>query len=81
MFDLPCVYTVVRDISCKIPSKRLLNTKNVPVPPISSATVTGVPSNKVSERVVPFIVNVTGNVVVVPVGIASFMRTVKYPTG
>lgn len=64
-----------------MPSKRLLNTRNTPVPPISSATVTGVPSNKVKALVVPFNVSVTGNVVVVPVGIASESRTVKYPTG
>ena len=67
------------EISCKMPFSASLNTVNTPVPPINSATVTGVPSKRVRARVVPFLVSVIGSVAVVPVGIASVTRTVKYP--
>lgn len=76
---LPTVnaYTTVRLISWRMPFSLSLKTVNTPVPPMSSATVTGVPSKRVSARVTPFLVKVTGNVAVVPVGMASVMRTVK----
>ena len=75
------LYTTVRDISWRMPFSVSLNTRNTPVPPMRSATVTGVPSKRVSARVVPLRVNVTGSVDVVPVGMAVEIRTVKYPAG
>jgi hypothetical protein len=45
--------------------------------PVKSAAVTGVPLKRVSARVVPFNVRFTGNVAVVPSGMALAMRTVK----
>jgi hypothetical protein len=53
-----------------MPLKRSLNTAIIPVP-VKSAAVTGVPLKKVSGLEVPFNVRVTGNVPVVPSGIAS----------
>lgn len=45
--------------------------------PVMSAAVTGVPSKNVKARDVPFKVRCTGNVPVVPSGMASYIRTVK----
>jgi len=53
-----------------MPLKRSLKTVIIPVPG-KSAAVTGVPSKKVSALATPFNVSVTGNVPVVPSGIAS----------
>ena len=52
----------------------------IPVP-ARSATVTKSPPKLVRFRVLPFSVKRIGNVAVVPVGIASAMFTVRYPTG
>jgi len=59
-----------------MPLNLSLNTVSTPVP-VRSAAVTGVPSKKVSARVVPFNVRFTGSVPVVPVGIAFSIRIVK----
>lgn len=58
------------DVICNMPLNRSLKTVIIPVP-VKSAAVTGVPLKKVSGLAVPFNVRVTGNVPVVPSGIAS----------
>jgi hypothetical protein len=74
------VYTVVLDISARIPLYLSLNTWNTLVAS-RSATVTAVPFGSVSGLVTPLSVSVTGSVVVASDGIALAMRTVKYPIG
>ena len=46
-----------------------------------SATVTAVPFGRVSGRVTPFNVSVTGNVVVASDGIGFSIRTMNLPIG
>jgi len=71
---------VVRDISVSRPLVLSLNT-NILLTFSNSAAVTGVPFGKVRDLVVPFIVRVTGSVVVASAGTTLSIMIVRYPTG
>jgi hypothetical protein len=73
-------YTTVLDIKVNNPLFLSLNTRIV-LTFNSSAAVTGVPLGRANALVVPFIVRVTGRVVVASEGITSEITIVKYPTG
>jgi hypothetical protein len=64
----------------KMPLNLSLNTSRI-FTPISSAAVTGVPFGSVRALEVPFRVRVTGRVAVVPVGMTSSIKIVRWPTG
>jgi hypothetical protein len=70
----------VRDININKPLFLSLNTRIVLVSN-SSAAVTLVPFGSIRLLVTPFIVRVTGKVVVASAGITSEIAIVKYPTG
>jgi hypothetical protein len=70
----------VRDIKLRTPLFLSLNTVIV-FTFNNSAAVTLVPLGRVKFLVVPFIVRVTGRVVVASAGTTSEIAIVKYPTG